>query len=39
MVAKDQPTASNTKMLVITKMLTRMIGCLLVGTNANNASS
>ena len=37
--AKDQPTAPNMKVLVMTEMSTRMIGCLLVGTNADNTSS
>ena len=35
---KDQPNASNMKVLVMTEMLTRMIECALVGTNADNTS-
>ena len=37
--AKNQPTAPNMKVLVMTEMSTRMIGCLLVGTNADNTST
>ena len=35
---KDQPSAPNMKVLVLTEMSTRMLGCALVGTSADHTS-
>ena len=36
---KDQPNAPNMKILVLTEMSTRMVGCALVGTSADHTST
>ncbi|CAE7318825.1 unnamed protein product [Symbiodinium sp. CCMP2592] len=36
---KDQPNAPNMKILVMTEMSTRMVGCALVGTSADHTST
>ena len=36
---KDQPNAPNMKILVMTEMSTRMVGCALVGTNADHTAT
>ena len=35
---KDQPSAPNMKVLVLTEMSTKMLGCALVGTSADHTS-
>ena len=35
---RDQPSAPNMKVLVLTEMSARMLGCALVGTSADHTS-